>query len=131
MLVAHEAVDVDVRNGTSPMKYSPIMIIRATQKKMMSYPVIEQIASGSSAAGPRCLSGQPSVENGHSPDENQVSSDVLVLPQRSRRTARTPSASPRATIISPQASQYQAGMRCPHQSCREMHQSRMFSIQWK
>ena len=24
---------------------------------------------------------------------------------------------------------YQTGMRCPHQSWREMHQSRMFSIQ--
>ncbi len=28
-----------VRNGTSPMKCSPIIIIRATQKKMMSNPV--------------------------------------------------------------------------------------------
>ena len=29
-----------VRNGTSSMKCSPIIIIRATQKKMMSNPVI-------------------------------------------------------------------------------------------
>ena len=27
-----------------------------------------------------------------------------------------------------QARQYQAGMRCPHQSCREMHHGLMFSI---
>src|SRR6266481_6018480 len=37
----------------------------------------------------------------------------------------------RATIISLQPAQYQAGMRCPHHSCREMHQSRMLCIQWK
>ena len=28
-----------VRNGTSPMKWMPCIIIRATQKKMMSKPV--------------------------------------------------------------------------------------------
>ncbi len=28
-----------VRKGTSPMKCRPIIIIRATQKKMMSWPV--------------------------------------------------------------------------------------------
>ena len=27
------------RNGTSPVNFSPIMIMRATQKKMMSKPV--------------------------------------------------------------------------------------------
>ena len=27
------------------------------------------------------------------------------------------------------ASQYQTGMRCPHQSCREMHHGRTFSSQ--
>jgi hypothetical protein len=34
--VAHQAVDVDVLNGTRPVKCVVIMIIRATQKKMMS-----------------------------------------------------------------------------------------------
>jgi predicted dehydrogenase len=38
--------------------------------------------------------------------------------------------SSRLTMISPQSSQCHAGMRCPHQSWREMHQSRMFSSQW-
>ena len=37
----------------------------------------------------------------------------------------------RATVISAHLPQYQAGMRCPHHSCREMHQSRMLCIQWK
>src|SRR5438552_18964465 len=37
----------------------------------------------------------------------------------------------RATVISLQPAQCQAGMRCPHQSWREMHQSRIFSIQLK
>ncbi len=27
--------------------------------------------------------------------------------------------------------QYQTGIWCPHQSCREMHQGRICSIQWK
>ena len=39
-LVAHQRVDVDVvSNGTSFMKCRPIIIMRATQKKMMSKPV--------------------------------------------------------------------------------------------
>jgi hypothetical protein len=33
-------VDIDVSNGTSPTTASCIIIIRATQKKMMSKPVI-------------------------------------------------------------------------------------------
>src|SRR5258708_15776474 len=37
----------------------------------------------------------------------------------------------RATVISWQSAQCQAGIRWPHQSWREMHQSRMFSIQLK
>ncbi len=40
VLVAHQGMDVDRRGtGTSPMKCRPIIIIRATQKKMMSKPV--------------------------------------------------------------------------------------------
>ena len=40
LLVAHQRVDVD-RRGTAPrcMKCRPIIIMRATQKKMMSKPV--------------------------------------------------------------------------------------------
>ena len=36
----------------------------------------------------------------------------------------------RDTWTEPSRSQYQAGMRWPHQSCREMHHGRMFFIQW-
>ncbi len=55
-------------------------------------------------------SGQPSVENGHSPDENQVSST-------SGSCRRVPPhfghalGSVRETWIEPSVSQYQAGMR--------------------
>jgi hypothetical protein len=35
----------------------------------------------------------------------------------------------RATVIALQPSQYHAGIRCPHHSWREMHQSRMLVIQ--
>ena len=38
--VAHDAVDVDVAERYLVPKWIPIMIIRATQKKMMSKPVI-------------------------------------------------------------------------------------------
>ncbi len=51
------------------------------------------------------------------------SSWVTAPPQEQRAT------SARLTIWRPQSSQYQTGIRCPHQSCREIHQSRMFSIQ--
>ena len=33
-----------------------------------------------------------------------------------------------ATVVCP-SGQYHAGIRCPHQICREMHQSRMLSSQ--
>jgi hypothetical protein len=69
------------------------------------------------------------VENGHSAEENHVSST-----SSSRRSAPPhfgqPSRSSRETWTEPSASQYHAGMRCPHQSWREMHQGRMLSIQW-
>src|SRR4029078_11036030 len=76
----------------------------------------------------RLFSGQPRVENGHSADENQVS-------RMSPSWRRLPLlhvghavGSWRATITSPH-SQYQAGMRWPHHSWREMHQSLMLVIQ--
>ncbi len=71
------------------------------------------------------------VEKGQRAEENQVSRTSvscsrLVLPQWGQR-----SGSRRATVILPHSWQYQAGIRCPHQIWREMHQSRMFSIQLK
>src|SRR4051794_35541594 len=103
--------------------------MRATQKKMMSKPVTRTDV-GYQVARSFVSSGQPSVENGQSPDENQVSSTSgswrsAVLPHVAHAVG-----SSRPTIVWPW-SQYHAGMRCPHQSCREMHQSWMFSIHAK
>jgi hypothetical protein len=75
LLVADEGVDVDgvERHLGLFMKCRPIIIIRATQKKMMSKPVTST-SVGVVALQLRRLSGQPSVENGHRAEENQVSS---------------------------------------------------------
>ena len=54
------------------MKCSDIMIIRATQKKMMSLPVTST-SEGRKVSRSVVSSGQPSVANGTSCDENQVS----------------------------------------------------------
>ena len=40
-------------------------------------------------------------------------------------------ASSRETVTPPQSAQCHAGMRWPHQSWREMHQSLISSSQWK
>ena len=61
------------RKGTLPVKCSVIMIIRATQKKMMSKPVTST-DEGRNLSRSRVFSGQPSEVNGTSADENQVSS---------------------------------------------------------
>ena len=106
------------------------MIIRATQKKMMSKAGQHQVGRIVALAGPRVWSGQPIVLNGQSCELNQVSSTSVSCSSAPPHAARA-SASPRDTIVSPHAAQYQAGIRWPHQSCREMHQSWMFVIQSK
>jgi hypothetical protein len=76
------------------------------------------------------LSGQPSVENGHSADENQVSRMSSSWRSVGRRRSRAQVvASVRLTVMWLHAPQYQAGMRWPHHSWREMHQSLMLVIQ--
>ena len=55
------------------MKCRPIIIIRATQKKMMSKPVTSTEVGYQRASSLVC-SGQPMVEKGQSAEENQVSS---------------------------------------------------------
>ena len=92
------------------------MIIRTTQKKMMSKPVIST-ELGRNAFSSGVSSGQPSVEWHHSADENQVSSTssswrkaLAGLP-----ALRAASSTLRATTTLP-ASSYHAGMRCPHHS---------------
>src|ERR1700712_4235125 len=66
------------------------------------------------------------VENGHIPELNQVSSTSGSCVQPSPGGC---SSGP-TQRISP-AGPYQTGMRCPHHSCREMHQSCMLSTQSK
>ena len=71
-------------------------------------------------------SGQPMVENGHMPEENQVSSTSGSWVQPSPGG----SSSGPTQRISP-SGPYQTGIRWPHHSCREMHQSCMLSTQSK
>ena len=105
------------------------MIMRDTQKKMMSLPVTST-EEGRNTSRSGVLSGQPSELNGTSWDENQVSST-----SGSRRRGplmpcfwRT-SASVLPTKTLPPSS-YQAGIWWPHQSWREIGQSLMFFSQW-
>ena len=67
------------------------------------------------------------MEKGQSAEENQVSRTSSSW--RSARLPHVPQASgvARATVACP-LSQYQAGIWCPHQSWREMHQSWMLRI---
>jgi len=74
------------------------------------------------------LVGQPRVEKGQSPELNQVSSTSVSCvscpdPQRGQVVGAS-----RATMASLHSPQYHAGTRWPHQSWREMHQSRMLYI---
>ena len=59
--------------GTRPVNSSPIMIIRATHRKMMSRPVTSA-SVGYKARSCGVSTGHPSVANGHRALENQVSS---------------------------------------------------------
>ena len=74
-------------------------------------------------------SGQPRVECGHSAELNQVSSTSGSLVSDEEPHSEHASGSVWSTVIPSQSPQYQTGIRCPHQSWRLMHQSRMFSIQ--
>src|SRR5262249_5872486 len=71
------------------------------------------------------------VENGQSPELNQVSStsgscSSSADPQRAQLAGAS-----RATMTSPHFRQCQAGMRWPHQRCLDTHQSRMLYIHSK
>ena len=70
-------------------------------------------------------SGQPIVENGHSAEENQVSStsSSCVQPLGGVSSGPKQTSSP--------SGEYQTGMRWPHHSWRLMHQSRRPSTQAK
>src|SRR5687768_5438482 len=103
--------------------------MRATQKKMMSKPVTST-EEGRKVFRSGVCAGQPSDEKGTSAEENQVSrtSGSRLSGAFSPCFART-SASDLPTYTLP-ASSYHAGIWWPHHSCREMHQSWMFSSHW-
>mmetsp|Transcript_8973 Transcript_8973/g.40766 ORF Transcript_8973/g.40766 Transcript_8973/m.40766 type:complete len:212 (+) Transcript_8973:2239-2874(+) len=62
-----------VWNGSLPVMPYDIMTMRATQKKRMSCPVSITCVGKNLAMSSASSSGHPSVENGQSPEENQVS----------------------------------------------------------
>ncbi len=72
-------------------------------------------------------SGQPSVENGHSPEENQVSSTSVSWCQPSPVGGSSSGPTQTVSPFGP----YQTGMRWPHHSWRQMHQSCRLSTQSK
>jgi hypothetical protein len=83
-------------------KYTVVMIIRATQKKMMSKPVTST-DEGRNVRSSFVSAGHPSVEWHHSADENQVSGVGVLLEARRiatefrprpRRAARSSCATP-------------------------------------
>jgi len=109
------------------MNSSEAMIMRATQKKMMSGPVTS-VSVGKNFCRSSLFSGQPRVLNGQSHELNQVSSTSSswrssVLPHSGQEAGVS-----RRTMVWPR-SQYQTGTRWPHQIWRLMHQSRMLVIQ--
>mmetsp|Transcript_6434 Transcript_6434/g.15752 ORF Transcript_6434/g.15752 Transcript_6434/m.15752 type:complete len:205 (+) Transcript_6434:177-791(+) len=139
-----------VLKGAWPVSSMPIIIMRATQKKRMSCPVSSRVVGCHPAFMSGALkSGQPRGENGKRPDENHVSSTSsswksstapLARPgasassssalARASSTLRATMGSPRSSQLAPSAvlrRGYHAGMRCPHHSCRETHQSWMLS----
>ena len=77
-------------------------------------------------------SGQPSVENGHRPELNQVSkmSGSWVSSDAGRaHTSQAGGPAGSAVTVTWPSGQYQAGIRWPHHSWRETFQSRMPVIQ--
>ena len=110
------------------MKWSPIIIMRATQKKRMSK-AGHQHVGGVEEASSGVWSGQPMVEKGHRAEENQVSRTSVSWARSPPPQLAQALGSSLATVTWPHPAQDQAGMRWPHQICREMHQSRMLFIQ--
>ena len=83
--------------------------MRATQKKIISYPVTSTLV-GKNRLRSGVSSGQPSVEKGQRAELNHVSSTsgswrICVLRQCGHVVR-----SVRLTLISPQSSQYHAGI---------------------
>src|SRR5476649_871397 len=99
------------------------MIMRTTQKKMISKPVTST-ELGRNTSSSCVFSGQPSVEWHHRADENHVSSTSgsCLSAEAGVPLFFDASSRLRPTMML-SCSSYHAGIRCPHHSCREMHQS--------
>ena len=94
----------------------------------------QHAARDRSAPSSPVRSGQPSVENGHSAEENQVSSTSSSWRSAAarRRLVARRAPPPRCGRRRPcPAGSYQAGMRWPHHSWRLTHQSLMLRIHSK
>src|SRR3990172_5692105 len=125
--------------------------MRATQKKMISKEVTSVLV-GYHFLKAGVFSGQPSVEKGQRALENQVSrtsgswissppshreqadggsAETMGCAERDIRSERSSSPSTSVIASRSQRRQYQAGIRWPHQSWRETHQSRIFRIHSK
>jgi len=108
--------------GISFMKYMVIIIILATQKKIMSKPVTK-VEVGWNNASLSVSFGQPRVAKVHKLDENHVSStssSCLRGPLISYFSLTCSSELPAKALPS---SSNHIGIRCPHHSCLLMHQS--------
>ena len=90
------------------MKCWPIIIMRATQKKMMSKPVTSTLV-GYQVARSLVCSGQPMVEKGHRAEENQVSSTSSSCFRSVQPHLGQELGSCSATMSSPHCAQVQAG----------------------
>ena len=109
------------------------MIMRATQKNRISGAVTSIVGRIERVRDPVDFSFGP-AERRERPEPRREPGveHVLVLPHRRRRTCGHVATSSRLTMTllgASHSSQYHTGMRWPHQSCREMFQSRMFSSQ--
>src|SRR5258707_7294483 len=77
------------------------------------------------------MPGHPNTDTGSRQEENQVSSTSVSCVIWSEPQCAQLVGSWRATVILWQTAQCHAGMRWPHHSCREMHQSWMLRIHSK
>jgi hypothetical protein len=118
-------------NGTLPVKCLVIMIIRATQKKMMSWPVTSTLL-GRNRSCSMVWAGQPRVEKGTRAAAVPGVQHVGVAGQRAAVAGGVAlaRASLRCGDEQLAAVPYQAGIWWPHHSWRLMHQSWMFFIHW-
>jgi hypothetical protein len=128
--VAHQAVDVDVAEGTLPVKCVGHHDHPRDPEEDDVEAGDQHRTAGTGPARPSC-SGQPSVENGTSAGRIPGVEHVLVAGQRAVIAGAWAlrlgfAARHEELAVLP----YQAGIWWPHQSWRLMHQSWMLFIQW-